>query len=70
MSSLLTTAAMCEWIGIAPATAASWRVYGRGPKHVKVGARVFYDSRDVEEWIESNKRTSTSAASSQLAPVA
>ena len=38
---------------IAPAsTMAKWRMRGVGPAYVKLGRRVAYSGRDLNEWIE------------------
>ena len=34
-------------------TLASWRSEGRGPRYVKIGGRVMYRGRDLNEWIEA-----------------
>ena len=34
------------------ATMAAWRCRGEGPSYVKIGKRVFYHGRDLNEWIE------------------
>ena len=39
---------------IAPAsTMAHWRCEGRGPAYVKIGLKVAYRGRDLNEWLES-----------------
>lgn len=35
------------------------RLFGGGPLFIKKGRRVQYDTRDLDAWIESLKRTST-----------
>lgn len=55
-----TDASIC--LGVSPATLAKWRVTGAGPTFTKVGARVFYDQADLFEWLEQNKRSSTSSS--------
>lgn len=34
-------------------TLAHWRSEGRGPKFIKLGAKVAYRGRDLNEWLES-----------------
>ena len=41
-------------------TLQKWRVEGRGPRFLKVGRRVFYRRSDIEAWLESCLRSSTS----------
>ncbi len=38
------------------------RCVGGGPIYIKRGARVFYDQRDLDEWLDAGKRKSTSEA--------
>jgi len=49
-------------IRISPRTLEKWRVQGRGPAYLKLGARVVYARRDIEQWLEAQRRTSTSQA--------
>lgn len=35
------------------------RVAGGGPPFVKIGKRVLYDTRDLDQWLDGLKRTST-----------
>ncbi len=50
-----------EYIGLAESTLAKMRVRGDGPAYFKVGGRaVFYDVTDIEQWLASRKRRSTS----------
>jgi len=48
-----------KYLGIGEGTLAQMRVSGGGPQYIKLGGRVFYDTRDLDRWIESNKYTST-----------
>lgn len=45
---------------------ASWltklRVFGNGPRYLKVGRRVLYERTTFEEWLATHQRTSTSEA--------
>jgi len=36
------------------------RVYGNGPQYSKLGTRVIYSQKDLEEWAASTKRSHTS----------
>lgn len=58
---LLTPTELAERYRIPTATAAKWRWNGSGPAFVKFGTRVLYRQSDVESWITSNLKTSTSA---------
>lgn len=45
---------------VTPGTLAKWRVFGGGPRFVKYGKNVMYDSKDVSDWLESRKMRTTS----------
>jgi hypothetical protein len=38
----------------------SWRQIGQGPRYIKVGRSVRYADEDLDEFIRSNRRNSTS----------
>lgn len=59
---LLTPRQAAERLAIAGHTLARWRLEGGGPPYVKVGASVRYDAQDLDAFIESRKRRSTSDA--------
>lgn len=46
-------------LGISEGTLARMRVSGGGPQYIKLGGKIFYDTRDLDRWIESNKFNST-----------
>ena len=52
-------------MGITRDTLANWRIEGKGPPYVKVGARVRYRLIDLAEYLASEVRTSTSDPGSQ-----
>jgi hypothetical protein len=45
-----------RYLGHAEQTLASWATMGKGPKLVKVGGRVFYFRRDLDEFISLRSR--------------
>jgi hypothetical protein len=49
-----------KYIGVAPQTLNRWRVEGFGPHFLKLGARVLYDQRDLDRWLDANRFRSTS----------
>jgi hypothetical protein len=58
---LKTPTAAGEYLGgVARATLAKWRVYGRGPEFVKVGRFVFYEESALDAFLDQNRRRSTS----------
>jgi predicted DNA-binding transcriptional regulator AlpA len=48
-----------ERIGLSPKTLENWRSLGCGPPYYKIGARVVYDEREVDEWLAARRRNST-----------
>lgn len=58
----LDTPAAAAFLGLAPGTLEKWRTRGIGPRFAKLPGRtggVRYDLRDLTEWLESLKRSST-----------
>ena len=51
-----------EYLAIAPITLAKLRCYGGGPRYAKIGRCVIYNVADLDAWLESGRRTSTSQA--------
>ncbi|MCP4181811.1 MAG: helix-turn-helix domain-containing protein [Hyphomicrobiales bacterium] len=49
-----------EWLGLKPNTLAKMRVYGNGPAYRKHGQRVLYSQKDLQEWSDGRRRSSTS----------
>lgn len=59
-SVLLTPEHAAARLGVAKQSLAKWRVSGIGPVFVKVGSRVFYRQQDLDAWVETRLRRSTS----------
>lgn len=59
----LRTAEAAEYCGSAKSTLEKLRVTGGGPAFIKLGSRgpVVYDLRDLDAWLMSKRRASTSA---------
>lgn len=58
----LGTTAAAERLGLAVQTLAKMRVSGDSPPFYKLGRQVLYDRAELDEWIVSRKRRSTSDA--------
>jgi len=56
------TVGASRFTGVPVATLATLRVRGGGPTFSKVKSRILYSYRDLNDWLESARRTSTSAA--------
>ena len=55
----LDTKQAAAYIPSTKSTLEKMRVFGGGPKFVKIGKRVLYDTRDIDDWLEAQKRIST-----------
>lgn len=52
-----------RYLGTTTSTLAKWRISGEGPAFAKMGPRlVTYARRDLDTWLESRRRKSTSDA--------
>lgn len=51
-----TAARLC----VADGTLANWRVQGRGPAFVRIGGKICYRDEDIDAFIASGIRNSTS----------
>jgi hypothetical protein len=61
----LNTAEAAAYIGLSASTLSKLRVFGGGPRYFKCGRRCIYDSVDLDRFLESRARTSTSDAGDQ-----
>lgn len=59
---LMTEQQLCELVYKSEKWAQRARWQGDGPRYVKLGRHVRYRAEDVEEWINSNLRESTTEA--------
>lgn len=57
---LLKTKQLAERVGQSERYWEMARIKGDGPAFIKIGRSVYYKLEDVEAWLESNKRKSTS----------
>ena len=60
MRALLDTEQVAALLGLRPNTLAQWRMSGAGPRFVRLGRRVRYQPADVDDWLQSQARYSTS----------
>jgi predicted DNA-binding transcriptional regulator AlpA len=49
-----------DHVGLSVSTLNKLRVFGGGPVFLKLGRRVAYDVADLDAWLASKRRTSTS----------
>ncbi|NOX50528.1 MAG: helix-turn-helix domain-containing protein [Gammaproteobacteria bacterium] len=57
---LMTEAEVAEILRISVRTLQAWRVSGDGPRYSKIGRAVRYRRPDIENWVLSGSRFSTS----------
>ena len=55
-----TPETLSKELEITMSTLAKWRLYGGGPRYAKMGKNIRYEKCDVDEWVENNKRRTTS----------
>lgn len=58
--SRLTVDAAASYTGLSVSTLNKLRVFGGGPVFLKLGRRVAYDIADLDRWLETKRRRSTS----------
>ena len=58
--SLLDTGRAARMLGMSGRTLEKWRILGIGPPYLKLGRRVLYSSTDLDAWLKSRRRQSTS----------
>ncbi len=61
------TGPAADYADLAKSTLEKKRVTGDGPPFLKVGRVVLYDRDDLDAWLSSKRRTSTSDAGSESA---
>ena len=49
-----------RYLGISARTLEGWAVRGGGPRMLKLGSRVVYRRRDLDTWLATRERASTS----------
>jgi len=49
---LLNQESAAALIGARPATLATWRHQGKGPRYRKVGRAIYYRAADIEAWLD------------------
>lgn len=49
-----------KYLGLSRSTLAKMRIYGKGPRYSKAGAVVLYDIEDLDRYVSTYIRNSTS----------
>ena len=60
---ILDTGQAAQYLGLAKSTVEKMRVYGGGPRFLKLNRSVRYRAEDLDEWIRSNIVNNTSERS-------
>ena len=67
---MLSTRETAERLGVRPQTLRKWRLLGKGPRYVRLGAnpqaRVSYSLEAVQEWLAAHTFCSTSEESAKM----
>lgn len=64
-ASPLDVSGAAQRLGLSVSTLNKLRVFGGGPVFLKLGRRVVYDPADLDAWLASKRRRSTSDDGSQ-----
>jgi predicted DNA-binding transcriptional regulator AlpA len=59
---VMRTAQAAEHVGLSASTLEKLRVFGGGPRFIKLGKTVVYDTADLDAWLAAHRRASTSVA--------
>lgn len=57
---LLNQQQAARFLGLSPRTLEAWRLSGKPPRFLKLGAAVRYRMEDLEKWLDERCRKSTS----------
>jgi predicted DNA-binding transcriptional regulator AlpA len=57
---MLDTQEAAQYAGLGKSTFDKFRLFGGGPAFIKIGRRVVYDVADIDVWLASQRRRSTS----------
>lgn len=58
----LTTSELAARLRVSVSTVNKWRLFGGGPKYIKIGRQVRYRPEDVATYERENERTKTRGA--------
>lgn len=59
---MLRTEDAANYTGLSASTLNKLRLTGGGPEYIKLGKTVVYDPSDLDSWLSSKRRRSTSVA--------
>lgn len=60
-ASMMRTIDAAAFMGLSASTLTKLRLTGGGPVYLKLGKTVVYDRSDLQNWLDSKRRRSTSA---------
>lgn len=56
----LTQKQAAAYLTMGPSTLEKWRISGTGPAYAKISRRVIYEIEDLDAWVQTHRRRSTS----------
>ena len=62
LETLLNERDVARITGMSVASVRRWRLFGQGPKYLKIGAAVRYKPEDISAWLESRPKGGTEVA--------
>ena len=62
----MDTSQAATYVGLSASTINKLRLYGGGAPYSKIGSRVIYSRADLDTWMSSHKRFSTSEVNSDV----
>lgn len=54
-NALLPESAAANYVRLSPATLRTWRAKKQGPSYLKLGGRVLYEQKTLDEWLDSRR---------------
>ena len=60
MNDILDTYAAADLLQVTRQTLAKWRLYGQGPRYIRLGRKIGYHRLDLDAWIDRRRAQSTS----------
>lgn len=59
---MLRTEDAANYVGLSASTLTKLRLFGNGPEYIKLGKAVVYNPTDLDAWLSTKRRRSTSVA--------
>lgn len=66
LSKVLNAEVAARYVGLSQSTLAKLRLTGNGPTYCKLGRRVVYRQKDLDDWLQSRIASDTSDANARF----